>query len=147
MRYTMEQMQDKIQRWMRIAPKELKEVLLKGAKLATKEAQSKHLSGPKMPRGVGGTTGATLAVQSGRLRRSINENVTVSKDRVVAQIGTNVKYGRIHEYGGTIKNAFGKGITVKMPERPFLRPSVKEKKPRIMELILDGFMEAYKKSG
>jgi len=30
-----------------------------------------------------------------------------------------------------------------MPERPFLRPSVEEKKPRIMELILDAMMGAY----
>ena len=136
MRMTMEQLQAKIQRWMRIAPQELKEALMKGAKLATKEAQSAHLSGPKMPRGVGDPTRATLAVKTGRLRRSITERVTVTKDRVTAQVGTNVKYGRMHEYG---LEAQGR----KMPERPFLRPSVEEKKPRIMELILDAMMEAY----
>ena len=140
MRMSMEQLQEKIQRWMRIAPEQLKKALLKGAKVVTKEVQSKHLSGPKMPRGVGDPTRATLAVQSGRLRRSQTERVTVSKDRVIAQVGTNVPYGRAHEKGLTV---MGK----KMPERPFLRPSVEEKKPRVMELILDGFMEAYKKSG
>ena len=132
MRLTMEQLQGKIQRWMRIAPEKLKKALLKGAKIATKEAQSKHLSGPKMPRGIGHPTRATLAVQTGRLRRSINERVTVSKDRVTAQVGTNVKYGRAHEEG-----------LGKMPERPFLRPSIEEKKPRVMELILDAMMGAY----
>ena len=136
MRLTMEQLQGKIQRWMRVAPEELKKALLKGAKIATKEAQSKHLSGPKMPRGVGNPTRATLAVQSGRLRRSINERVTVTKDRVTAQVGTNVKYGRVHEEGLEVRGH-------KMPERPFLRPSVEEKKPRIMEMILDAMMEAY----
>jgi len=136
MRMTMEQLQGKVQRWMRIAPQELKEVLLKGAKLVTKEAQSAHLSGPKMARGVGNPTRATLAVQTGRLRRSINERVTVTKDRVVAQVGTNVIYGKVHEKGLTVRGH-------KMPERPFLRPSVEEKKPRIMELILDGMMKAY----
>ena len=136
MRMTMEQLQAKIQRWMRIAPQELKEALTKGAKLATKEAQSAHLSGPKMPRGVGDPTRATLAVKTGRLRRSITERVTVTKDRVTAQVGTNVKYGRIHEYGLEVRGR-------KMPERPFLRPSVEEKKPRIMELILDAMMGAY----
>jgi len=132
MRMTMEQLRDKIQRWMRVAPQALKEALLKGAKLVTKEAQSTHLSGPKMPRGLGDPTRATLAVQTGRLRRSINERVTVSKDRVIAQVGTNVLYGRKHEEG-----------LEKMPERPFLRPSVEEKKPRVMELILDTMMGAY----
>jgi len=137
MRMSMEQLQDKVQRWMRIAPQQLKEALLKGAKLVTKEAQSKHLSGPKMPRGVGDLTNATLAVQSGRLRRSINENVEVSKNRVIARVGSNVIYAKVHEKGLTVRGH-------KMPERPFLRPSLEVKKPRVMEMILDSFMEAYK---
>ena len=136
MRMSMEQLQGKIQRWMRIAPEQLKKALLKGARVVTKEVQSKHLSGPKMPRGMGDLTRATLAVQTGRLRRSITERVQVSRDRVTAQVGTNVPYGRKHE----------KGLE-KMPERPFLRPSLEAKKSRVMEMILDGFMEAYKKSG
>jgi len=137
MRMSMEQLQDKVQRWMRIAPQQLKEALLKGAKFVTKEAQSKHLSGPKMPRGVGDLTNATLAVQSGRLRRSINENVEVSKNRVIARVGSNVIYAKVHEKGLTVRGH-------KMPERPFLRPSLEVKKPRVMEMILDSFMEAYK---
>jgi len=136
MRMSMEQLQDKIQRWMRIAPQALKEALLKGAKLVTKEAQSAHLSGPKMPRGLGNPTRATLAAPSGRLRRSINERVQVSKDRVIARVGTNVIYGKVHEKGLEVRGH-------KMPERPFLRPSIEEKKQRIMEIIIDGFMEAY----
>jgi len=136
MRLTMEQLQGKIQRWMRIAPEKLKRALLKGAKIVTKEAQSKHLSGPKMPRGIGHPTRATLAVQTGRLRRSITERVTVSKDKVTAQVGTNVKYARLHEEGLEVRGR-------KMPERPFLRPSVDVKKPRVMELVLEGMMEGY----
>lgn len=146
MRMSMEQLQGKVQRWMRIAPEELKKMLLKGAKLVTKEAQLKHLSGPIMPYKVGHPTRATLGSGKGRkrpfrLRKSITEKVTVSKDKVTAQVGTNVtnkgfSYPRLHEEGGRYH-----------PERPFLRPSLEEKKPRIMELILDGFMGAYEKSG
>jgi len=142
MRMTMEQLQEKIQRWMRIAPQALKEALLKGAKLVTKEAQSVHLSGPIMPRGIGHPTRATLGSGKGkrrpfRLRKSINERVTVSKDKVTAQVGTNVtnkgfSYPRLHEEGGSHH-----------PARPFLRPSVDVKKPRVMELILDAMMGAY----
>ena len=136
----MEQLKKKMEKWRRTAPGHLKKFLGRGAKLVTKEVQSKHLSGPKMQRGVGDPLRATLAVGTGpyggRLRRSISEKVTVSKDSVRAQVGTNVFYGRLHEEG-----------IGKMPERPFLRPSVMEKKPKVIELILQGMMGGYKKSG
>ena len=121
---------------MRIAPQELKKALLKGAKLVTKETQASHLSGPKMPRGQGDPTSGTLAVQTGRLRRSIAEKVTVTKTGAKAQVGTNVSYARAHEKGLRVGY-------VKMPQRPFLRPSVDEEKPKIMEMLLDSFLKAY----
>jgi phage virion morphogenesis protein len=81
---------------------------------------------------------------TGRLRRSI----TVESDRTSAQVGTNVKYARIHQFGGTIhhkartlafKNkggflsraaaarrktavriGFGRAHDITIPARPFL---------------------------
>jgi len=129
---TMEQLQRKIERWKKEAPSHLQKYLEKGAKLVTREVQAAHLSGPRMSRGVGHPTRATLAAVTGTLRRSVTEDVKVSKDSVVARIGTDVFYGRIHEEG-----------LGKMPKRPFLRPSVMEKKPRVLELVLEGMMEAY----
>jgi HK97 gp10 family phage protein len=130
----MDQLKIKMERWRRTAPNHLKRFLRKGAKLVTKEVQSKHLSGPQMQRGMGDPLNATLAVQTGRLRRGISERVTVSKDGVRARVGTNIFYGKLHEEG-----------IGKMPERPFLRPSVMEKKPQFVKLILQGMMEAYKR--
>jgi phage gpG-like protein len=44
-------------------------------------------------------TGQVLHVRSGTLRRSINQKLFETKDGVYAQVGTNVKYAGIHEYG------------------------------------------------
>ena len=44
-------------------------------------------------------TGQVLHVRSGTLRRSINQKVIETETGVFGQIGTNVKYAAIHEYG------------------------------------------------
>lgn len=44
-------------------------------------------------------TGQVLHVQSGRLRRSTNEQTTDTGDRVTSSVGTNVSYGRFWELG------------------------------------------------
>ena len=48
-------------------------------------------------------SGQVLKVRTNRLRSSIQTEVTQQKDMTVGKVGTNVKYGRIHELGGTIK--------------------------------------------
>ena len=138
---TMEQLQEKIERWQRVMPEKLKVALTRAAVEIIAEVQESHLSGPKMRRGVGGTTRATLAVRTGRLRKSIHHRITVSANKTTAQIGTNLVYGRIHEYGGTISNGFGRGLRIEMPERAYLRPSVRKMQPRVVELLLKGALE------
>jgi phage gpG-like protein len=94
-------------------------------------------------------SGQVLNVQTGTLRRSIDQVVTISGNSVVGIVLTNVNYARIHEYGfsGTvsvreslrlIKKAFGKSITpktvtvkahsrkVNLPERSFLRSALRD---------------------
>jgi len=52
------------------------------------------------------------------------------KTDATVEIGTNVEYAAIHEFGGTIHqtNAWGKGIeqTITIPARSYLRPAVDE---------------------
>ena len=134
---TLGQLQKKIERWMRTAPTQLEKYLRKGAMLATREIKERHLTGPRMAPGVGHLWQATLAVgKTGNLRRSITERVSVTRTSAVARVGSNVFYGRIHEYG-----------LGPMPERPFVRPSVENKRPKIMDLLLKGMMEGYDRSG
>ncbi len=47
----------------------------------------------------GKLTGQVLHVRTGTLRRSINRVVTETPSGVFAQVGTNVRYAAIHEYG------------------------------------------------
>lgn len=100
-------------------------------------------------------TGQVLNVRSGRLRRSINSRMEgEGTNEVKGTVGTNLVYGRPHEYGfsgtvqvrehlRTIVQAFGKPIgpvqvtvkahkmTMKLPEKSFLRSALRDLEPRI----------------
>lgn len=99
-------------------------------------------------------SGQVLKVRTGTLRRSINQVVLDEADGVAGIVSTNVKYGRLHEYGlkgevtvkahlRTIKKAFGKSITpmqiaVKqhtaqrdLPKRSFLRTALEDIAPQV----------------
>lgn len=99
-------------------------------------------------------SGQVLRNRTGTLRRSITNKVISAPDGVRAQVGTNVAYARVHEYGfnGTeaikehlrkVKMAFGRPIDevvvnvrahsrrVNIKERSFLRSSLSDKSDTI----------------
>ena len=98
-------------------------------------------------------SGQVLKNQTGRLRRSITPNIRGMGTQIVGEVGTNVEYAAIHEYGGKTPPheilpkrgralAFmmgGKQVIVrkvnhpgsKMPERSFMRTALKEMEPEI----------------
>lgn len=94
-------------------------------------------------------SGQALKVQSGRLRRSINFRVAESSTGVEAKVGTNVEYGRVHEFGfsGTVnvkehmrkgKQAFKVSAhtrRVNLPERSFLRSTMTDMRAGIDQRI------------
>lgn len=59
--------------------------------------------------------GHTLLVLSGKMARQVR---ATRGTRQIA-VGTSVVYGNVHNFGHTFTNAFGKGITVRIPKRPF----------------------------
>jgi phage gpG-like protein len=79
------------------------------------------------------TAGNPLHVRSGRLRRSLGWEF---RGNDTAAVGTNVEYGPIHEFGGTITprsasalrfQVNGQWVTtqkVRMPRRPWLGPAL-----------------------
>ena len=74
---------------------------------------------------------AQKLVDTGNLLGSISvQEGTTGKTDATVEIGTNVEYAAIHEFGGAIHqtNAWGKGITqtIHIPARPYLRPSLDE---------------------
>ena len=48
-------------------------------------------------------TGRFLKVQTGRLRSSLTGLVGLKSGEVVGMVGTNVWYGKLHEFGGTFQ--------------------------------------------
>lgn len=101
-------------------------------------------------------SGEVLNVRSGNLRASIHEDLRNLADAVTGRVYSSgdVKYGAVHEYGGTIpahdvvpvkakalrfmlngKEVFARRVRipdVKMPERSFMRSSLSEMKPQII---------------
>ncbi len=147
--YTPEEFQKKLKRFARKHPDILEVALKRGTEIVRTEAVRNHLSGPKMPRGKGSKTVATLARRSGDLAK-IQTRVKATKRKQIAQIFSNMKYARIHEKGGTIQhtNLFGKGISaiIKMPARPYLSPSLAKKRKDIVDIILKAMIRGYKKA-
>lgn len=110
-------------------------------------------------------TGQVLKVQTGTLRRSINGVMLPSPGQMSAGVvSTNVKYARIHEYGGTIKamvieakkaralkfsmggkTVFAKRVTIperQMPERSFLRSALNEMSDEIKSELMQAATRA-----
>lgn len=93
-----------------------------------------YLSGPR-PR--------KLGRRSGDLARSVGYKLR--GNRVV--IGSNLRYARIHEYGGVIRPKRAKALVFKtdsgwvttgkvtIPERPFLRPALRDGKRGLLAIV------------
>ena len=106
-------------------------------------------NGSKWKRGLKGT-GQTL-VQSRLLRNSVTKRFS----REGVEVGTNIKYARIHQKGGTIRAKKAKFLrfkvgsrwamkkSVKIPARPFIGISADDKQ-EIMRLFREMISEAMK---
>ncbi len=121
----------------------------------------------------GGNSKTILNVRSGNLRASIAANAiridnasadspatTQSGNNFLVNIGTNVIYGRIHEFGGRItpisapylrfKTLDGHWHSVKevnIPARPFLRPAIEnsDNQKYVLEVLTRNINEAIEK--
>ena len=103
-------------------------------------------------------SGQVLKVRTGTLRRKINGRVSETSTAIMGQVGVKLSYAAAHEYGfdgdesvrahvRTIKQAFGRSIApttvsvrafnrhIHLPERSFLRSSLREMTPEIQIMI------------
>ena len=103
-------------------------------------------------------TGQVLHVRTGTLRRSINRVVEEDERGIRATVGTNVEYAAIHEYGfsGTVnvrehvrRTPSGGSATVSahtrevnLPERSFLRSTLKDFEDEIQETLRAAVLRA-----
>lgn len=112
-------------------PEVLEKALTVGVRMVRAEVVEKHLSGPKMPRGIGDPKNATLQPDTGHLRASIQTKVSANPGKLIGRIFTNTEYAPTHERG--------RG---KIPARPFLAPSLEEKRPDVIQKIKEVILEA-----
>ena len=72
------------------------------------------------------------------------------KTDATIEIGTDVEYAAIHEFGGAISqtNAWGNGIsqTIHIPARPYLRPSLDENTKSIADAIGASLVDQIKRA-
>ena len=92
-------------------------------------------------------SGQVLKRRTGRLAGSINKEVITKKDVVIGRVGSNLKYARIHELGGTIRPVRAKYLCFKIdgqfvmakevtiPKRPYIAPSMKEYRPQLQKIL------------
>lgn len=82
------------------------------------------------------TSAHSLLVQDNNLLTA-TQNYTTG---TTVRLGNNLVYGAIHQKGGEIRNAFGRGITVTLPARPYLGVSPADE-DAIMALVTDRLTE------
>jgi phage gpG-like protein len=92
-------------------------------------------------------SGPVLKVQTGRLRSSILTQLIPEPPKLIGEIGTNVVYAPIHEFGGTVirgshirisskgKSFIVTAHTATYPERSYLRSSLNEEFPKLAQII------------
>ncbi len=134
---TWPQFEKKIDRWVRDFPDAVENALETGGEIILGEAQRKHLSGPKMPKGVGNPMRGTLQPRSGDLKTRLNKRVRVSRTDVSLRVGSNMVYAATHEYGDPRRG---------IPARPFLRSSRDARIDDVKAIILKRIMAAYERA-
>ena len=106
------------------------------------------------------TGGNPLNVRSEVLRASILPEVKkIHGNEYEGRVGTNVIYGKIHEYGATIRAKTGEYMTwpgatgwvkareVRIPARPWLNPSLEENRKKINKTLGMEVKDHFKKHG
>jgi phage gpG-like protein len=100
-------------------------------------------------------SGQVLNVRTGRLRRSINSEISETSDSIIGSVGTNVEYAKYHEYG-EIQGTGGRGILDALkkaalpqsvnglPPRSFLRSALYEAREDIQNGIKTAVKEGAK---
>ena len=100
-------------------------------------------------------SGQVLRRVSGDLSRSVSPNTVVNGDIILGTVGTNLFYGRVHEYGfsgnvaisaHTRKSKYGMQNVrahtriMRFPERSFLRTSLQEQLPDIRQRLANALV-------
>ncbi|HDY88890.1 MAG TPA: HK97 gp10 family phage protein [bacterium] len=80
--------------------------------------------------------GEPPAVDTGRLKRSINHRIGIKASGIFARVGTNVKYARRLEFGFT--GIDSKGRKYDQKPRPFMHVTYRRELPKIKSILKTG---------
>lgn len=129
------------------AKKDIRKNLLKAGSVIQAEAKTGFKARGQKNSPNPATGPRTLRVQSGQLRRSIVVRSRGSGVNMVVEVGPTVRYGAIHEFGGTIRPIRKKFLTfriggdfvnvksVRIPKRPYMAPALKRSEAKVQTLI------------
>lgn len=97
------------------------------------------------------------AVDTGRLRNSINSKTEIHGDTIESTTGTNVEYGPYLEFGTGQRGASSPqhpGVSLSfrsdwkgMSARPYLYPALIQNRQKILELVADEFKAEIRRLG
>lgn len=132
---TVEEFRSNLEKLGNNMPRVIATGALRGTGLIRQEIVEKHLSGPKMPRGIGDQENATLQPQTGYLRNSIRNDVQITNNSVIGILFSDAEYA--------IKHEKGRGV----PLRPFMRPSIARRMDDYKTIIWKTIEEAIKNGG
>jgi phage gpG-like protein len=92
-------------------------------------------------------TNVVLRRRSGLLGSSITNVFGPVDGKIATTVGTNVVYGKTHEFGATIANGFGRGVKIVVPKRPWLSRAADENREKIYRMFGDSVSIQMRKDG
>ena len=97
-----------------------------------------------------------LRIRTGKLRDSIDYSIKDNRSEIVAFLGSDALYARIHEFGGTITARRSKHLvfltnsgwrrvkSVTIPPRPFLITAISKNKDKFAKIVNEGAVAGWK---
>lgn len=155
---SLDALQRKMDRWARRQERDARAALKRSGEVVKKQAQEKHLSGPKMPVGQSDTKDPRID-SKGPLRNSLRVKVTAKSGKVNAEVQARHGLARIHHDGGTEYARGGKKFVfeiqgrtvvtdrVKMPKRPFLAAALTAKQKDVTQILSEAMIKGYEAAG
>ena len=143
-----EKFRAKMDKWATKTNEKVASGLEKSIKLIVRDAKQKHMTGPRMPVGVGSITNPTID-SKGRMRSMISGKVKkIGLKGITAEVRSSNPLSRILHDGGTVfakKNPFVFKLPnqdrtiateqIKFPKRPFLNAPVKKRRITTLRII------------